>query len=133
MKYCQKSFASLPLIEQGGSLLPCSLEPTGGKAILEGRGTRFTVLSGPFDSFPGHEVGVSAEVPVAGQRLIDGPAQIELLNDAIGGQILPAADLGEDRFLRGVLRAEGLHMQGNRLRHADSIADLDFAPVRHAA
>ena len=119
MKYCQKTFVSLSLRNRYET-----------KSFEKGDRC-FARISVPFDPFPGHEVGISAEVPVAGQRLIDGPTQIEFLNDAIGGQVLSATDLVEDRFPGNVLCAKGLHMEGDWLRYADGVADLDLAPIRH--
>src|SRR5439155_7468076 len=84
----------------------------------------------PVESLPG-ELGLAApEVAVRGGLLVDGTAEIQILDDAGGGQVEVATD---HRFqLRGgnLARTVGVHHDGDRIRHPDRVRDLHLRALR---
>src|SRR5437764_3690264 len=91
---------------------------------LEGRG-----LVG---SLPGKVLAGAAEVAIRGGGLVDGAAEVEALDDALGGE----GEVGADELLELVFfdlaSAERVYQYADGFSDADSIRKLDFAAVSEA-
>src|SRR6266850_2964218 len=93
---------------EGGQSPPSELESCVVPQILHAIG-----------ALPG-EVGLrAAEVPIGGRLLVDGPAQVEVLDDARRREVEVAADQLLELRVRHLARAERVHHDRDRIGHAD--------------
>src|SRR5262249_26250754 len=83
-------------------------------------------------ALPGELLLRPTEVPVGRGLLVDGPEQVEVLDDLPRLETEGAADRLRDALLGNLRGPEGLHHHRDRVRHADRVADLDLAAVREA-
>src|SRR5437870_1744374 len=68
-------------------------------------------------------------MPVGRGLPIDGPTELEAIDDRAGPEIEVFFDELADRFVRDAPRPERLDVQRDRLRAADDIRDLDLEAV----
>src|SRR6185312_5985219 len=94
------------------------------RARLRGQGRRLVRL------LPGELLLAAAEVTVRRRLLVDRAEQVELADERARTAIEVLADEALDRALRDRPRAEGLHVDRDRLRHADGVGELHFATAR---
>ena len=76
--------------------------------------------------FPGHALGVAAEMPIAGNPGENRRSQAKFLDDRRRTRIDVFGDYLADLFIADRSRTKGIHTDGHRLRKADGIAQLDF-------
>src|SRR5688572_22293975 len=81
---------------------------------------------------PGEFLLVAAEVPVGGGLLVDRPAEVQVLDDALRAEGEDLADRGHDLVLGDLARAVGVGHDGDRVRHADRVGHLDLDAVGEA-
>src|SRR5712691_8033023 len=74
-------------------------------------------------ALPGELLLVAAEVAVGGGLLVDGPAEVEVFDDALGGEGEDLAHGVEELALLHLARAEGVRHDGDRVGHADGVRD----------
>src|SRR5437667_2921439 len=78
---------------------------------------------------PGELVLVAAEVPVGRRLLVDGPAQVQVLDDALGGEGEDLPDGVGQTGLLDLARAHGVHHDRYRIRDADGVGHLQLEAV----
>ncbi len=69
-------------------------------------------------------------MPVSRRLPIDRLAQIQIADDRPGAQVKVFADQPGDLLVADLARAERLHVDRERVRHADGVCHLDLAAVR---
>src|SRR5436309_1485675 len=124
-----RSFTSWSVIETSLSRVQRAAPLRRGRSVTAGRRGAVQEMRGasdpgvvaevldPVESLPGELRLAAPEVAVRGGLLVDGTAEIQVLDDAGGGQVEVAAD---HRFqLRGgiLARTVGVHHDGDRIRH----------------
>src|ERR1039457_4178101 len=82
--------------------------------------------------FPGEFRFASAEVAVSGRLPIDGAAEIEALDNALGRKREVLADELSKLGLSDFAGAECVNADADRLSHADGIGELDFSAISQA-
>src|SRR5579884_492108 len=87
-------------------------------------------LGGAVGALPGQVQVAAAEVPESGHLAVDGPAQLQVADDAHRREVEVLVDEGDDLVARHPLGAEGLDQHRDRLGHADGVGDLDLALAR---
>src|SRR5215472_16864163 len=82
--------------------------------------------------FPGERGFVSSKVPESRRLLINGPAEIQVLNDSFGSQ----REVGTNEFghllFRNYAGAKGVDHDRDRIRDADRISELNFGALGEA-
>src|SRR6185436_11357239 len=83
-------------------------------------------------ALPGELFLVAPEVPVGGRLLVDGAAQVQVFDDAFGGEGEDLAHGVDDLALLHLARALGVHHHGDGVGHADGVGDLQLEAVGQA-
>jgi hypothetical protein len=81
---------------------------------------------------PGELGQLAAEVAVVAREAVDGTAQLERVDDGGRAQVEDLLDRFLDRALGHDRRAERVHVDGQRARHADGICQLHLAALGQA-
>src|SRR2546425_10682548 len=92
---------------------------------------RAPYLLGAVGSLPNELLLASAEMTVRRGAAINGPPEVEVFDDFSRTE---AEDVANDPLeLRGVhpRGSEGIHVDGDRIGHADRIGDLHLDALRH--
>src|SRR5581483_6262360 len=87
-------------------------------------------LGGAVGALPGQVEVAAAEVPVGGHLAVDGPAQLQVADDAHRREVEVLVDQGHDLVAVDPLAAEGLDQHRHRLGHPDGVGHLDLALPR---
>ena len=65
-------------------------------------------------------------------EVVDGAAQVEVADNGAGAQVEVLAHQARDLLIGDGAGAKGLHVDGERVRHADGVRHLDLDAVRQA-
>ena len=104
-----------------------------GEAVLSGeiasaKIPQFSVKNHTFLFFPGK--ARFSKMPIGGNKVIIHIQQMQTADDAFGRQVVILPYKGFKKSLILMLRAEGFHIDADRLRHTDGVGNLNLAFVR---
>ena len=79
--------------------------------------------------FPGHAQILPAHMAIGGQLAIDGPAQVQLIDDSGGAEVEHLLHRRGELVVRHHAGAGGIHHHGYGSGHADGVGQLDLTAL----